>query len=511
MSLPIPSVRKGMTLKTEEAIVLSESITGVAASISFSSLLHLDYDRNPLQDAIWHFPSLVLLKWCDDVQTVPCHAIRGMRSNTDPVHNVLNLFVETDTHYYSGKQGYQTLLRFLLLNLYKGIAEFMQGVASQKNLQLDYIDLYTIQWPVRMKKDSMTFELENILPVDIPSTWKTMKAVYDSEKEKVVDVSKLYMKKLGELLAIARAPPAINQAECHPAINQAECHPSWQQNKLHEFQSLVFVRAKERSVNVAYLEDMYERKREHKKVQVRWFLMLTVKTFNVDANVVQETGRTRNVGEQQCFLKIHSGAEHGKKTAYEPLCQDITYYMSSRSLFLPLNVEKSVFMEVCSQSTHPIHSHTADCCISPPFPISQIKSTFIKPLNLSSWCLLKSSVDRGAVFYLGDLRWGSEHLAYDADSKRGRYYCPVEHMMVGLRRLAVGNGENGRLWLLGIANFNSYIKCKTRNPSLETLLDLHPLTTPVGSLVLSLNLGSLQAKNNTIRIEIFAVPPLENN
>ncbi|GMH20871.1 hypothetical protein Nepgr_022713 [Nepenthes gracilis] len=40
-----------------------------------------------------------------------------MRSSIDPVHNVLNLFEETATHYYSEKQGYQTLLRFLLLNV----------------------------------------------------------------------------------------------------------------------------------------------------------------------------------------------------------------------------------------------------------------------------------------------------------------------------------------------------------------------------------------------------------
>ncbi|GMH11636.1 hypothetical protein Nepgr_013477 [Nepenthes gracilis] len=259
--------------------------------------------------------------------------------------------------------------------LYKVIAEFMQGVAFQKNLQLDYIDLYIIQWPVRKKKNFMTSELENTIPVDIPSTWKTMKAVYDSGKAKVIDVSKLYMKELGELLAIARAPPTINRAQCHP---------SWQQNKPHEFQSPVFVRAKERSAEVAYLEDIYERKREHKKVQVRWFLMLTVKIFNIDANVVQETGRTRNVGEQQCFLKIHSGAEHGKKTAYEQLCQDITYYMSGRGLFLPLNVEKSVFMEVCSQSTHPIHSHTNDCCKDPPFSITPL-NRHLSSSNRSSW------------------------------------------------------------------------------------------------------------------------------
>ncbi|GMH19399.1 hypothetical protein Nepgr_021240 [Nepenthes gracilis] len=409
-----PVVWKESTMAPLLCIVLLHHLGSFPLGQSVAQTENFDYDRIPPQNAIWHFPSLVLLKWCDDVQTVPCHAIRGMRSDIDPVHNVLNLLwklIPTTT----GKRGYRScLLRFLLLNeicwlgkckyicvrgggmvafqivkcihnfihqmerivlmasfqLYKGIAEFMQGVAFQKNLQLDYIDLYIIQWPVRKKKNFMTSELENTIPVDIPSTWKTMKAVYDSGKAKVLDISKLYMKELGELLAIARAPPAINRAQCHP---------SWQQNKPHEFQSPVFVRAKERSAEVAYLEDMYEKKREHKKVQVRWFLMLTVKIFNIDTNVVQETGRTRNVREQQYFLKIHSGTEHGKKTTYEQLCQDITYYMSARGLFLPLNVEKCIFMEVCSQSTHPIHSHTDSCAADLHFPLA-IKSTFIKQI-----------------------------------------------------------------------------------------------------------------------------------
>ncbi|GMH19375.1 hypothetical protein Nepgr_021216 [Nepenthes gracilis] len=209
------------------------------------------------------------------------------------------------------------------------------------------------------------------------------------------------------------------------------------------------------------------------------------------------------------------------------------------------NVEKTVSMEVCSQSTHPINSQTEDCYISLPFPISQIDSTFIKPLshvrnedvvalvdslvnkrqkntvivgecladcdgvvtamkdriergdvpldlkyvqflrlpivsmkNLSREevdsklgelrCLLKSSVDRGAVFYLGDLRWVSEYLAYDADIKRGRYCLSVEHMIVGPREFGF-------------------------------------------CLVLSLNLGSLQAKNNTTVIgDLCSWPLLEN-
>ncbi|GMH23202.1 hypothetical protein Nepgr_025045 [Nepenthes gracilis] len=149
-------------------------------------------------------------------------------------------------------------------------------------------------------------------------------------KAKVIGVSNFSMRKLGDLLAIAGIPLAINQVKCHPF---------WQQSKLHEFQSFVFVRAKEGCANVAYLEGMYENKREHKKVQVRWFLMLTIQTFYANTNVVQGTERIRNFGEQQYFLKVHSGVEYRKKIAYEPLCQDIKYYMSSRRLFTFRNVE----------------------------------------------------------------------------------------------------------------------------------------------------------------------------
>ncbi|GAB4833863.1 NADPH-dependent aldo-keto reductase, chloroplastic [Ancistrocladus abbreviatus] len=95
-----------------------------------------------------------------------------------------------------------------------------------QDLQLDYVDLYLIHWPARMKRGAARFKPENLLPADIPSTWKAMEALYDSGKARAIGVSNLSTKKLGDLLAIARVPPAVNQVECHP---------SWQQTKLREF------------------------------------------------------------------------------------------------------------------------------------------------------------------------------------------------------------------------------------------------------------------------------------
>ncbi|CAL0321346.1 unnamed protein product [Lupinus luteus] len=93
-----------------------------------------------------------------------------------------------------------------------------------KDLQLEYLDLYLIHWPVRMKPGG--FKPENLDQTDIPSTWKAMEALYDSGKARAIGVSNFSSKKLQDLLEIARVPPAVNQVELHPA---------WQQPKLRAF------------------------------------------------------------------------------------------------------------------------------------------------------------------------------------------------------------------------------------------------------------------------------------
>ncbi|CAI9091394.1 OLC1v1026417C1 [Oldenlandia corymbosa var. corymbosa] len=106
--------------------------------------------------------------------------------------------------------------------------------------------------------------------------------------------------------------------------------------------------------------------------------------------------------------------------------------------------------------------------------------------------LVKNYVSRGVVLYLGDLQWVSEFWSKYGEQKTS-FYSPVEHMIMELSRLLCGiiRPENsGKLWIIGIATFQTYMKCKTGRPSLETLWDLHPLTIPVGSLALSLNLDS---------------------
>lgn len=95
-----------------------------------------------------------------------------------------------------------------------------------QDLQLDYVDLYLIHWPVSIRKGSGSFGPENLTRPNIPSTWKAMEALYDCGKTRTIGVSNFSSKKLGDLLEVARVPPAANQVECHL---------SWQQPKLHAF------------------------------------------------------------------------------------------------------------------------------------------------------------------------------------------------------------------------------------------------------------------------------------
>ncbi|KAM1307368.1 hypothetical protein ACFX2H_009631 [Malus domestica] len=96
-----------------------------------------------------------------------------------------------------------------------------------RDLQLDYVDLYLIHWPIRMKKGSgASFNLENFSDPDIPATWRAMETLYDLGKARAIGVCNFSTKKLSDLLDIARVPPAVDQVECHP---------SWQQDKLRSF------------------------------------------------------------------------------------------------------------------------------------------------------------------------------------------------------------------------------------------------------------------------------------
>ncbi|GAB2297300.1 Non-functional NADPH-dependent codeinone reductase 2 [Dionaea muscipula] len=99
---------------------------------------------------------------------------------------------------------------------------------SLRNLKLEYLDLFLIHWPVSSKPGNYDFPVkkEDFVPFESESVWTAMEDCQKLGLTKCIGVSNFSCKKLGNLLATAKIPPAVNQVEVNPF---------WQQKKLIEF------------------------------------------------------------------------------------------------------------------------------------------------------------------------------------------------------------------------------------------------------------------------------------
>ncbi|KAK0132237.1 Aldo-keto reductase family 1 member B15 [Merluccius polli] len=98
---------------------------------------------------------------------------------------------------------------------------------SLADLQLDYVDLYLVHFPVGLKKVGDEFfpmKAGEMLTTDIDylDVWRGMEALQASGKAKSIGVSNFNILQLQRLIALARVPPAVNQVELHPYLAQPE-------------------------------------------------------------------------------------------------------------------------------------------------------------------------------------------------------------------------------------------------------------------------------------------------
>ncbi|WP_066191815.1 aldo/keto reductase [Gracilibacillus timonensis] len=78
---------------------------------------------------------------------------------------------------------------------------------SLEQLQMDYVDLYLVHWPVTGK---------------FIETYKALEDIYRSGQAKAIGVSNFEPHHLEELLKETKIVPAVNQVELHPQLQQKE-------------------------------------------------------------------------------------------------------------------------------------------------------------------------------------------------------------------------------------------------------------------------------------------------
>ncbi|XP_040894247.1 aldose reductase-related protein 2 isoform X2 [Toxotes jaculatrix] len=98
---------------------------------------------------------------------------------------------------------------------------------SLSYLQLDYLDLYLVHFPVGLKKmgDELFPKKDGEMltsDVDYVDVWRGMEALQASGKVKSIGVSNFTILQLERLLALCRVPPAVNQVELHPYLVQTD-------------------------------------------------------------------------------------------------------------------------------------------------------------------------------------------------------------------------------------------------------------------------------------------------
>ncbi|MCT4638396.1 MAG: aldo/keto reductase [Bacteroidales bacterium] len=105
------------------------------------------------------------------------------------------------------------------------------------DLQLDYLDLYLIHWPVAFKHNVVNAtKAEDYLSLEeqpIEGTWRGMEEAVKLGLTKNIGVSNFSVKKLKSLMEIAEIKPELNQVELHPYFQQNSLTEYCQSNNIH--------------------------------------------------------------------------------------------------------------------------------------------------------------------------------------------------------------------------------------------------------------------------------------
>lgn len=94
------------------------------------------------------------------------------------------------------------------------------------DLQLDYLDLYLMHWPVAIKKgEGFPLNKDKLISLDelpVETTWQAMEPLVDEGLARHIGVSNFSLTKLKALLKAAHQPPEMNQVELHPYLQQTD-------------------------------------------------------------------------------------------------------------------------------------------------------------------------------------------------------------------------------------------------------------------------------------------------
>lgn len=105
-----------------------------------------------------------------------------------------------------------------LWNTFQGYDSTLEAFeVTMSDLQLEYLDLYLIHWPLPNNKKYI-------------ATWKAMERLYKEGRIRAIGVSNFEPEWIQNIIDECEIVPMVNQVECHPYFQQTEMQKFCKQN-----------------------------------------------------------------------------------------------------------------------------------------------------------------------------------------------------------------------------------------------------------------------------------------
>lgn len=108
-----------------------------------------------------------------------------------------------------------------------------------KDLQLEYLNLYLMHWPVALKEEvGIGFpdgpdKFISLEDVPLIETWTALEEAQQKGLSKHIGISNFSVKKIKMLISQAKIKPEMNQVEMHPYLQQKELVAFCKENNIH--------------------------------------------------------------------------------------------------------------------------------------------------------------------------------------------------------------------------------------------------------------------------------------